>query len=162
MGEGPTRPNPKGIGTVSHDVRKNLGIYKIMRRIAPDVANNPEHPEREELGRIATREYEAERLGGTGTMVEKAVCRCPCTCGHSHGKASGGTCQWCKFQKTRTPEAQRKTKLTVLVDLVNEQAKDEGLWAIDMGSSTQNIVEAYLQQELRKLHAAVEEYLETV
>jgi hypothetical protein len=35
--------------------------------------------------------------------------------------------------------------------LVDEQAADEALWFI-----TENISEAYLQQELRRLHAAIE------
>lgn len=35
--------------------------------------------------------------------------------------------------------------------LVNAQAEDEGLWFI-----ADSIVEAYFQQELRKLHAAIE------
>ena len=38
--------------------------------------------------------------------------------------------------------------------LVDEQAEDEGLWFI-----AQTAPEAYLQQELRRLHAAVEELL---
>lgn len=42
--------------------------------------------------------------------------------------------------------------------LVSRQAKDEGLWDID----NTTIEEAYLQQELRKLHAAVEAYLDTL
>lgn len=37
------------------------------------------------------------------------------------------------------------------MDVVNEQAEDEALWCL-----TDNIVEAYYQQELRRLHAAVE------
>lgn len=37
------------------------------------------------------------------------------------------------------------------IDLVLEQAEDEGLWFI-----TQSASEAYLQQELRKLHALIE------
>lgn len=41
--------------------------------------------------------------------------------------------------------------LAELRALVNEQAEDEALWFI-----TENIAEAYLQQELRRLHAAVE------
>jgi hypothetical protein len=38
-----------------------------------------------------------------------------------------------------------------LKELVDEQAKDAGLWFVARYAS-----EAYLQQELRKLHAAVE------
>jgi len=37
------------------------------------------------------------------------------------------------------------------LELVHEQALDEGLWFVAESAS-----EAYLQQELRKLHAAVE------
>ena len=39
--------------------------------------------------------------------------------------------------------------------LVDEQAEDEGLWGIHP-TGEQPVVEAYLQQELRRLHAAVE------
>lgn len=38
--------------------------------------------------------------------------------------------------------------------VVNEQAEEEGLWL-----HTERIEEAFLQQELRRLHAAVENYL---
>jgi hypothetical protein len=41
-----------------------------------------------------------------------------------------------------------------LKKIVDEQAEDEGLWC-----DAENVVEAYLQQELRKLHAAVEEVI---
>lgn len=42
-----------------------------------------------------------------------------------------------------------------LQELVNKQAEDQALWSIPpLGS--QSIVEAHLQSELRKLHAAVE------
>jgi hypothetical protein len=43
----------------------------------------------------------------------------------------------------------------MLRQLIEEQANDEALWADSL-----SIVEAYLQQELRRLHAAVEQYLE--
>ena len=39
-----------------------------------------------------------------------------------------------------------------VINLVNEQAEDEGLWFIDATAS-----EAYLQQALRRLHAMIEE-----
>jgi hypothetical protein len=39
--------------------------------------------------------------------------------------------------------------------IVDEQAEDEGLWGVNLDGS-QNIVEAYLQQELRRLHTAIE------
>jgi hypothetical protein len=40
--------------------------------------------------------------------------------------------------------------------VVDRQAKDEGLWSLPLTEGTQPIVEAYLQQELRSLHAVVE------
>ncbi len=39
-----------------------------------------------------------------------------------------------------------------IYDFVQEQADDEGLWFVD----AQSAPEAYLQQELRKLHAVIE------
>lgn len=39
-----------------------------------------------------------------------------------------------------------------LLRLVDEQAEDEGLWFV-----ARTAPEAYLQQELRRLHAAIEE-----
>lgn len=47
-------------------------------------------------------------------------------------------------------------KLQKIRKLVDEQAKDEGLWGIHP-SGQQPIVEAYLQQELRRLHYLIEE-----
>jgi len=44
------------------------------------------------------------------------------------------------------------SKLSNIKRLVDEQAKDEGLWFI-----AEHAPEAYLQQELRKLHALIEE-----
>lgn len=42
--------------------------------------------------------------------------------------------------------------------LVSEQAEDPGLWSFPIGRQ-QTIHEAHLQQELRKLHAAIEKLL---
>lgn len=39
--------------------------------------------------------------------------------------------------------------------IVDEQARDEALWSVP-AEGTQPIAEAYLQQELRKLHATIE------
>jgi len=39
-----------------------------------------------------------------------------------------------------------------VIELINKQAEDEGLWF-----QAETASEAYLQQELRKLHAAIEE-----
>lgn len=41
---------------------------------------------------------------------------------------------------------------------VNEQANDDGLWSVPW-EGLQPIAEAYLQQELRALHVAIEEAL---
>lgn len=54
--------------------------------------------------------------------------------------------------RDRTPDT---SALAALRALVVEQAEDEGLWAVHL-LGTQPITEAYLQQELRKLHDAVE------
>ena len=40
---------------------------------------------------------------------------------------------------------------------VAAQAEDEGLWAIPIPFNSQPIMEAYLQQELRRLHTVIEE-----
>lgn len=42
--------------------------------------------------------------------------------------------------------------------MVDVQAEDEGLWSIPV-EGLQSIVEAYLQQELRRLHECVEHYI---
>lgn len=44
-----------------------------------------------------------------------------------------------------------QSKLVEAVAIVNEQANDDGLWFIEQLAS-----EAYLQQALRRLHAAIE------
>lgn len=45
----------------------------------------------------------------------------------------------------------RARALAAIRKLVDEQAEDHGLWC-----EARTIVEAYLQQELRKLHAVIE------
>lgn len=42
-------------------------------------------------------------------------------------------------------------RITNLQDLIDEQAEDEALWFLDV-----SVTEAYLQQELRRLHAVIE------
>jgi len=49
------------------------------------------------------------------------------------------------------PEQEWEAKEKALLELVNQQAEDEGLW-FDATTAP----EAYLQQELRKLHVAIE------
>ncbi len=46
--------------------------------------------------------------------------------------------------------------MTQIQKVVNEQAEDEGLWSVP-AEGLQPIAEAYLQQELRRLHAVIEE-----
>lgn len=53
-----------------------------------------------------------------------------------------------KFNPANKPDP----RLQRLREMVDRQAEDEGLWFI-----AQYITEAYLQQELRKLHALIEE-----
>lgn len=45
---------------------------------------------------------------------------------------------------------------TAIKTVVDAQAEDEGLWGIP-SPGEQSIVEAYLQQELRRLHAVIED-----
>lgn len=42
--------------------------------------------------------------------------------------------------------------MKAILDIVNKQARDPGLWFM-----AETAAEAYLQQELRKLHAVIEE-----
>jgi hypothetical protein len=51
-------------------------------------------------------------------------------------------------------EEKPDSHLKPIIDLVSEQAEDEGLWFI-----AQTAPEAYLQQELRKLHSIIEEVI---
>lgn len=58
-----------------------------------------------------------------------------------------GLCRHCLLELI----APLAKQLARLQDLVNVQAEDGGLWFV-----AQTAAEAYLQQELRKLHAAIE------
>lgn len=51
-----------------------------------------------------------------------------------------------------SPAPDDKKAMGVLLELVNEQAEDDGLWFIAATAT-----EAYLQAALRRLHAAVEQ-----
>lgn len=54
-------------------------------------------------------------------------------------------------------EAQRlRSCLEKIRAVVDQQAEDAALWAV-YPRGTQPIAEAYLQQELRKLHAVIEQ-----
>ena len=48
-------------------------------------------------------------------------------------------------------QIQKGETMKSIIDLVNRQAEDPGLWFI-----AETAAEAYLQQELRKLHALIE------
>lgn len=48
-------------------------------------------------------------------------------------------------------EATPNTPITAVMQLISEQAEDDGLWFV-----AQTAPEAYLQQELRRLHTAIE------
>jgi hypothetical protein len=50
-----------------------------------------------------------------------------------------------------------KEHLEAIKLMVESQAKNDGLWSVPIGG-LQPIVEAYLQQELRRLHECVEHY----
>lgn len=52
-------------------------------------------------------------------------------------------------------EAELREALASIQALVDEQAEDEGLWMV-YAMGEQRITEAYLQQELRRLHDAIE------
>ena len=52
---------------------------------------------------------------------------------------------------TTPTDAEKLRRLQAAQAIVNEQAEDEGLWCV-----ARSIVEAHLQQELRRLHEAVE------
>lgn len=57
--------------------------------------------------------------------------------------------------------AELEEALADLRALVNEQAEDEALWALNLDGSLP-ISEAYLQQELRRLHGTIERVLSAV
>ena len=61
---------------------------------------------------------------------------------------------WCanlRCSKCYTADIWQKAELAKLRQMVAQQAEDEGLWF-----NAATAPEAYLQQELRRLHAAVE------
>jgi len=47
--------------------------------------------------------------------------------------------------------ARLRARLATIQNMVNEQAEDQGLWFLSLTAP-----EAYLQQELRRLHAVIE------
>jgi len=62
---------------------------------------------------------------------------------------------FCKAAEFNGRATAAETRLAAIQALVDEQAEDEALWATGLDGTTP-IAEAYLQQELRKLHALIE------
>jgi len=48
-------------------------------------------------------------------MPESPRCRCPCTCGHSHGKKPG-TCIWCMTARIAKMRKAIKEAMGILSD----------------------------------------------
>lgn len=61
----------------------------------------------------------------------------------------------CEEAERKGIELGRREAVAPLYALVDEQAEDEGLWSTRF-DGTVSIAEAYLQQELRRLHALIE------
>ena len=73
--------------------------------------------------------------------------------GCPHSKLGEGVCDECRKILREIKDAIRTIieKHFAVLDLVHSQAEDEALWFI-----ADHMPEAYLQQELRKLHEAIE------
>lgn len=76
-----------------------------------------------------------------------------------------------EFQLLLAENERLKDSLMKILNLVNQQAEDEGLWSLPLcecgqldcpQTPKQRIAEAYLQQELRKLHALIENETESL
>ena len=57
-----------------------------------------------------------------------------------------------EIERLSALQAAQPNELSELLELVNEQAEDDGLWFI-----AETAPEAYLQHELRRLHAKIED-----
>ncbi len=56
---------------------------------------------------------------GLGVVLMDGVqCRCPCTCGHSHGKTEG-TCVWCVSVRNHPEPTQGKPTVQELSDRID-------------------------------------------
>lgn len=60
-----------------------------------------------------------------------------------------------KLKKAEERVIEWGNRFSTVTAVVIEQALDEGLWSMPIGRM-QTIAEAHLQQELRRLHAAIE------
>lgn len=87
------------------------------------------------------------------TTKECYVCASP-KYGATSPLRTDPTQEWTREHCLAYPEhaAQELNKLVAARKVAAEQASEEGLWCI-----ADNIVEAYLQQELRRLTAAIEQ-----
>lgn len=77
----------------------------------------------------------------------------PAKCGHARANYKDpnyGTPEYHGDEKCDACEAEKRGMLRA-AEIVDRQAEDEGLWF-----QAQTASEAYLQQELRRLHAAIE------
>lgn len=64
-------------------------------------------------------------------------------------------CVNCKTEQLQSQLTQAQKRIEKILAVVNEQAEDLGLWSIPT-ERPQYIAEAYLQQELRRLHEVIE------
>ena len=55
------------------------------------------------------------------------------------------------YHESQADNARLRARLATIQKMVNEQAEDQGLWFLSLRAP-----EAYLQQELRRLHAVIE------
>ena len=74
-----------------------------------------------------------------------------CVCQGSQSPVEGCDCVSCTTKRLENRIADLEETIAVQLALVHKQAEDEGLWFI-----AQTAPEAYLQQELRRLHSAIE------
>ncbi len=74
-----------------------------------------------------------------------------CVCQGSQSPVEGCDCVSCTTKRLENRIADSEKTIAVQLALVHKQAEDEGLWFI-----AQTAPEAYLQQELRRLHGAIE------
>lgn len=62
-----------------------------------------------------------------------------------------GIVMWCNMPEAPDELDRKDRRIEIINNLIAEQAEDEGLWFM-----AETAPEAYLQQELRRLHAALD------
>lgn len=81
---------------------------------------------------------------------------CAAGCGRDHrGMSEVYVVPEDAYDRLLATLAEKDRHLAAIRTVVDEQAEDEGLWSLNLDGSLP-ISEAYLQQELRRLHAVVE------